>query len=329
VNARNWIIAIIAAIIIVGGIVIFGGQKQEAPPQQASTTEQTQPSTTTGQTQTTQPSTTTTTEQSGQAATTTTTETQQAATPAAPAGALGAMAGKDVKIATEGAYPPFNFVDAGGKLQGFDVDIANALCEKMQAKCEVVAQAWDGIIPGLLEKKYDAIVASMAITEERKQKVDFTGKYYQTPAKFVAKKGAGLDISKEGLKGKTIGVQVSTIHENFVRDNFGDATIKTYDTQENANLDLAAGRLDAILADSVALDEGFLKTDAGKDFEFVGPDFTDKKWFGEGAGIAVRKEDPQLRDALNAAIDAIRQDGTYKKLNDKYFTFDIYGAPGI
>jgi ABC-type amino acid transport substrate-binding protein len=106
------------------------------------------------------------------------------------------------------------------------------------------------------------------------------------------------------------------------------ATIKTYDTQENANLDLAAGRLDAILADSVALDEGFLKTDAGKDFEFVGPDFTDKKWFGEGAGIAVRKEDPQLRDALNAAIDAIRQDGTYKKLNDKYFKFDIYGTPG-
>jgi arginine/ornithine transport system substrate-binding protein len=327
VNARNWIIAIIAAIIIVGGIVIFGGQKQEAPPQQASTTEQTQPSTTTEQTQTTQPS-TTTTEQTGQAATGTTTETQQAAAPA-PAGALGAMAGKDVKIATEGAYPPFNFVDTGGKLQGFDVDIANALCEKMQAKCEVVAQAWDGIIPGLLEKKYDAIVASMSITEERKQKVDFTGKYYQTPAKFVAKKGAGLDISKDGLKGKTIGVQVSTIHENFVRDNFGDvATIKTYDTQENANLDLAAGRLDAILADSVALDEGFLKTDAGKDFEFVGPDFTDKKWFGEGAGIAVRKDDPQLRDALNAAIDAIRQDGTYKKLNDKYFKFDIYGTPG-
>jgi arginine/ornithine transport system substrate-binding protein len=326
VNARNWIIAIIAAIIIVGGFVIFG--RQEAPQQQASTTEQTQPSTTTEQTQTTQPS--TTTEQSGQATTTTTTtETQQAATPAAPAGALGAMAGKDVKIATEGAYPPFNFVDQGGKLQGFDVDIANALCEKMQAKCEVVAQAWDGIIPGLLEKKYDAIVASMSITEERKQKVDFTGKYYKTPAKFVTKKGAGIDVSKEGLKGKTIGVQVSTIHENFVRDNFGDvATIKTYDTQENANLDLAAGRLDAILADSVALSEGFLKTDAGKDFEFVGPDFTDKKWFGEGAGIAVRKEDPQLRDALDAAIDAIRQDGTYKKLNDKYFTFDVYGAPG-
>jgi arginine/ornithine transport system substrate-binding protein len=326
VNARNWIIAIIAAIIIVGGIVIFGGQKKEVPPQQASTTEQTQPATPPATTTEQTPPSTATTEQTPPAATGTTEQTQTAA---APAGPLGAMAGKDVKIATEGAYPPFNFVDTEGKLQGFDVDIANALCEKMQAKCEVVAQAWDGIIPGLLEKKYDAIVASMSITEERKQKVDFTGKYYQTPAKFVTKKGAGIDISKDGLKGKTIGVQVSTIHENFVRDNFGDvATIKTYDTQENANLDLAAGRLDAILADSVALDEGFLKTDAGKDFEFVGPDFTDKKWFGEGAGIAVRKEDPQLRDALNAAIDAIRQDGTYKKLNDKYFKFDIYGAPG-
>jgi ABC-type amino acid transport substrate-binding protein len=166
----------------------------------------------------------------------------------------------------------------------------------------------------------------MSITEERKQKVDFTNKYYNTPAKFVAKKGSGLQITKEGLTGKTIGVQVSTIHENFARDNFGDvATIKSYDTQENANLDLAAGRLDAILADSVALDEGFLKTDVGKDFEFIGPDFTDPKWFGEGAGIAVRKGEPDLLNALNDGIKAIRADGTYQKIQSKYFTYDIYG----
>jgi arginine/ornithine transport system substrate-binding protein len=190
-----------------------------------------------------------------------------------------------------------------------------------------VAQDWDGIIPGLIAKKYDAIVASMSITEERKKQVDFTAKYYNTPAKFVAKKGAGIEITKEGLTGKIIGVQVSTIHENFARDNFGDvAEIKAYDTQENANLDLVAGRVDVLLADSVALDEGFLKTDLGKDFEFVGPDFTDKKWFGEGAGIALRKEDAALRDAFNAAIAEIRKDGTYKKIQDKYFTYDVYGA---
>jgi arginine/ornithine transport system substrate-binding protein len=124
-------------------------------------------------------------------------------------------------------------------------------------------------------------------------------------------------------------VQGSTIHENFIRDNFGDvATIKAYDTQENANLDLAAGRLDAVIADKVALDEGFLKTDQGKDFEFVGPDFTDKKWFGEGAGIAVRKGEPDLLKGLNDAIAAIRNDGTYQKIEQKYFAYDIYGAPG-
>jgi lysine-arginine-ornithine-binding protein len=233
---------------------------------------------------------------------------------------------KKVKIGTEGAYPPFNFIDKDGKLQGFDVDIANALCEKMKAECTIVAQDWDGIIPGLIAKKYDAIVASMSITEERKKQVDFTAKYYNTPAKFVTKTGSGIEISKTGLTGKIIGVQVSTIHENFARDNFGDvAEIKAYDTQENANLDLVAGRVDVIFADSVALDEGFLKTDMGKDFEFVGPDFTDPKWFGDGAGIAVRKEDTALRDALNAAIAEIRKDGTYKKIQDKYFTFDVYG----
>ncbi len=235
------------------------------------------------------------------------------------AGAAQADIGK-VVIATEGAYPPFNFVDANGELQGFDVDIAKALCEKMQAECEIVAQDWDGIIPGLLAKKYDAIVASMSITEERKQKVDFTDKYYNTPAKFVAKKGSGIEISKEGLEGKIIGVQVSTIHENFARDTFGDvAEIKAYDTQENANLDLVSGRVDVIIADSVALDEGFLQTDMGKDYEFVGPDFTDPKYFGEGAGIAVRKGETELRDAFNAAIDAIRADGTYKAINYKFF----------
>ena len=230
-----------------------------------------------------------------------------------------------VKIATEGAYAPFNFKDANGQLQGFDVDIAKALCEKAKFDCEIVAQDWDGIIPGLLAKKYDAIIASMSITEERKKKIDFTGKYYQTPAHFIAKKGAKIEINEAGLKGKTVGVQRATIHANYIHQTYGSVvTVKEYDTQENANLDLVAGRLDLILADSVVLQEGFLNKPEGKDFGFIGPDLRGPI-FGDGAGIGVRKEDTELRDKFNAAIKAIRADGTYKKLNDKYFPFDVYG----
>ncbi|MFZ5789408.1 MAG: ABC transporter substrate-binding protein [Pseudomonadota bacterium] len=232
---------------------------------------------------------------------------------------------RKVKIGTEGAYPPFNYIDTNGQLQGFDIDIAKALCKAANFECEFVVQDWDGIIPALQAKKYDAIVASMSITDERKKVVDFTHKYYNTPAKFVAKAGATFEFTNDGLAGKVIGAQRATIHENFLRDNFPKADIRVYATQDEANADLAAGRLDLVLADSVALDEGFLKTDAGKGFAFVGPDYTDPKWFGDGAGIAVRKGESDLVDAFNKAIDQIRADGTYKKINDKYFAFDVYG----
>jgi arginine/ornithine transport system substrate-binding protein len=240
--------------------------------------------------------------------------------------ASAAEAKKKLRIGTEGAYPPFNLVDKNGQVQGFDIDIAKALCKEMGMDCEFKVQDWDGLIPGLLAKKFDAIVASMSITDERKQKVDFTNKYYQTPARFVAKKGAGITVSKEGLKGKTVGVQRATIHENFVRDMFGDAvTIKAYATQDEADMDLVAGRLDLVIADATVLLGGFLSTDAGKGFEFVGPSYVDKKWFGEGVGIAVRKGDNELRQKLNKAIDTIRANGVYQKINAKYFDFDVYG----
>lgn len=237
-----------------------------------------------------------------------------------------AQAGEKVRIGTEGAYPPFNYIDKDGNLVGFDIDIAKALCEAADFECEFVMQDWDGIIPGLIAKKYDAIVASMSITDERKQKVDFTNKYYNTPAKFVARKGADLEISKEGLKGKVIAVQRATIHENFLRDNFGDVvTVKSYATQDEAYLDLVSGRADAGIADAVAIMDGFLNTEQGKEFQFYGPDFTDPEWFGDGVGIAVRKGDDSLRETLNAAIEQIRSDGTYQKINAKYFDFDVYG----
>lgn len=241
------------------------------------------------------------------------------------AGTASAKDWKEVKIGTEGAYPPFNYKDAQGQLKGFDVEIALALCAKMKAKCTVVAQDWDGIIPGLLAKKYDAIVASMSITEERKKRVDFTEKYYQTPARFMAKKGVKFTNTPEALKGKTLGAQKATTHSTYLEDNYKGSSIKLYDTQEQANLDLKAGRLDAVLADSVVLSEWLTKTDEGKCCAFVGAPIYNKKWFGEGAGIAVRKEDKDLKTALNKALVAIRKDGTYKKINAKYFPFDIYG----
>ncbi len=242
-------------------------------------------------------------------------------------GALEAREWKKIRIGVEGAYPPFSEVGPDGKLKGFDIDIAYALCAKIGAECELVLQDWDGMIPALLAKKFDAIVASMSITEERKKRVDFTDKYYQTPARFVRKKGSGIEITKEGLKGKKVGVQRATIHDNYLTDNYGDVVeIVRYGTQDEANLDMLAGRLDLLLADSIALLEGLLKTEQGKDFEFVGPELRDPRWFGEGAGIAVRKEDQDLKKLLNEAIKAIRADGTYDAIAKKYFDFDIYGG---
>ena len=250
-----------------------------------------------------------------------------AAVVAFSAGIAEAKDWNKVRVGVEGAYPPFSWIEPDGTLKGFDIDIALAICAEMNAECELVPQDWDGIIPALLANKYDAIIASMSITEERKKKVSFSDKYYSTPAKFVRKKGSGIEINRDSLAGKTVGVQRATIHENFVNDNYGDIVeIKGYGTQDEAYLDFTAGRLDLLLADSVALEEGFLKTDAGKDAEFVGPDFTDPKWFGDGAGIAIRKSDTDLQKMLNDAIAAIRANGTYKKINDKYFGFDVYGG---
>ncbi len=240
--------------------------------------------------------------------------------------ASAAIADNAVRIGTEGAYPPFNYTDRDGNLKGFDIDIAEALCEAAELECTFVTQAWDGMIPALLARQYDAIIASMSITEERKQRVDFTEKYYQTPARFVARKDADIEISEEGLKGKTVGVQRATVSANFINDNFRNIlNIRSYQTQEEANMDIVSGRLDLLFADAVVLQNGFLETDQGKDYAFVGPSYTDEKWFGEGIGIAIRKGEDELRETFNAAIRQIREDGTYREINDQYFDFDVYG----
>lgn len=234
-------------------------------------------------------------------------------------GAGVAEAADKIRFATEGAFPPFNTIDSAGKPQGFDVDIANALCAEMKAECEVVTQDWDGIIPGLLAKKYDAIVASMSITPERQEAVAFTNPYYSNKLQFVAPKGKDFTLTTDGLKGKIVGVQRSTISASWMEEHMPGVETKLYGTQEEAFLDLASGRLDIVLND-VYVTYGWLNSDAGKGFEFKDkPVYDDDK-----IGIAVRKGDTALRDKLNAALEAIRKNGTYEKLNAKYFPFSIY-----
>ncbi len=234
------------------------------------------------------------------------------------------MAGEKIRIAIEGAYPPFNYIGPDGKLAGSDVDVANALCKVMGADCELMAQDWDGMIPGLLAKKFDAIVASMSITEKRKKAVNFTKPYYQAPAQFVTNKGSGLVVSKGALKGKKIGVQRATTYANYLESVYG-GTIKIvyYDTVENHNLDLGAGRLDAVLAQAIYMG-GVLKKPEGKNFEFIGEMIWDKKYIGEGAGIAVHKQNTELLKKLDEALAKIIADGTHKQIFRKYFEFDLY-----
>jgi lysine-arginine-ornithine-binding protein len=240
---------------------------------------------------------------------------------------FSASAAEDMlRIGVEGAYKPFSWKESDGTLKGFDIDIALAMCEKMGRKCELVEQDWDGMIPALLAKKYDAIIASMSITEERKKRVSFSEKYYNTPAKIIAAKGSGLEISKSGLDGKRIGVQRGTTHQCFMEKMYPGAELVMYASQEEVFQDLAIGRIDGQISDSIAGFEGFLNTDAGKDYEFIGGDQVDLECYGEGAGVALRKKDEDLRMKFNQAIKDLRADGTYQKINAKYFDFDIFGG---
>ncbi|MEL7549158.1 ABC transporter substrate-binding protein [Pseudomonas protegens] len=233
---------------------------------------------------------------------------------------------KTLRLGIEAAYPPFAFKTAEGKIGGFDYDIGNALCAQMQVKCEWVEGEFDGLIPSLKVKKIDAALSSMTITAERRKSVDFTHKYYFTSSRLVMKKGAEVDDQYASLKGKTVGVQRSTTTDRYATEVFEPKGIKVvrYSNNEEIYMDLAAGRLDAIFADSIPLAD-FLSMPRGADYAFVGPELKDPKYVGEGAGIAVRKGNSELVGELNKAIDDIRANGEYQKIQAKYFKSDIYG----
>ena len=247
-----------------------------------------------------------------------------------------------IRIGTEGAYPPWNAKDESGKLIGFEVELANFLCIYMQADCTIVEQDWDGMIPGLIMRKYDAIMAGMSITDERMKTINFSQGYADEVASLAVMKGSSLEgmdtpkainLSKGGsdvkkalktltaaLAGKTIGVQTATIHQNFLESgDVGSVKIRTYKTQDEVNLDLAAGRIDAALAAAVAFTDYAEKS--GKPVVLVGPTFSGGA-FGNGVGVGIRKDDAALLKKFNAAINQARKSGKISELAIKWFGFD-------
>jgi arginine/ornithine transport system substrate-binding protein len=230
---------------------------------------------------------------------------------------------KVLKIGTEAAYKPFAYIDASGQMTGFDIDITRAMCDQMKVKCEIVNQDFDGLIPALQVRKIDAVIASMFITEERKKSIDFAGPYYSTPRRFIGRKGMGLDLQPESFKGKVVGVQRGTTNANYVEQKLkGFATAKYYDTQDAANLDLAAGRVDLVVADSVVL-QRFLDSKDAEGLDFVTPPISDPSIFGVGAGIGLRKGDAALKQQFDEALKALIASGKYAEINKKYLPIDI------
>jgi len=236
----------------------------------------------------------------------------------------GAFA-ETLRLGTEGAYPPFNYIEADGKIAGFDVEIGQELCKRIGEECEVVAQDWDGIIPGLLANKYDFIIASMFITEERKEQVDFTDPYYLAAMTNVVSKGSDItEFTNEALADKVIGAQSGTTQADYIEATYPDADVRLYPTQDEVNLDMASGRIDMQVGDMLPMLDWTKKTEDGACCELAGDPITDPAFVGEGVGIALRQEDDELREKLNAALAEMRADGTYKTINDKYFDIDVY-----
>jgi polar amino acid transport system substrate-binding protein len=242
---------------------------------------------------------------------------------------MGAASAEALKVGVAAEpYPPFTSPDASGKWVGWEAEIIDAVCGEAKLECVITPVAWDGIIPALTTKKIDMIMSSMSITAEREKTIAFSDKYYNTPTGIMGAKGEAFDATPEGLKGKIIGVQVSTVHEAYAKKHFGPtaAEIKIYQTQDEANADLAAGRVDAVQADAIALD-AFLATDQGKECcDMKGNVAEDLEILGPGIGVGLRKEDTELKGKLNAAIKGIRASGKYDEISKKYFNFDIYGS---
>ncbi|PSF14121.1 nickel transporter [Marinobacter fuscus] len=225
---------------------------------------------------------------------------------------------RNLRIAFDVPYEPFEYKDDNGELTGFEVELADAMCEEMQANCEFVIQAWDGMIPGLLARKFDLIMSSMSITAERAERVLFSEPYYNTPGGWFGPNDFNTDVTDmDAMKGKTIGVQRGTTMDTFVTENMGGiVTIKRYTTADDMVLDLEGQRLDAVFVDYPVGEQTVLTKDG---FKEVGEPVK----LGEGVGVAMRKRDKDLANEVNAALRTLKNDGTYDTIMQKYFNYDI------
>ncbi len=245
----------------------------------------------------------------------------------AAAGSAFAAVPKNIKIGTDPTYAPFESKNASGQLVGFDIDLAKELCKRIQAQCTFVESDFDALIPSLKAKKIDAIISSLSITEKREQEIAFTDKLYAANARLIAKTGTTITPTLDALKGKRVGVLQGSTQEAYANAMWQPKGIDVvaYANQDLIYADLGAGRIDAAFQDEVAASEGFLKQPAGKGYVFAGPAVKDDKFFGVGTGMGLRKDETDLKAALDKAFADMRKDGTYNKYAKQYFDFNVYG----
>jgi lysine-arginine-ornithine-binding protein len=233
-----------------------------------------------------------------------------------------------IRFGVDASYPPFESKSADGKLVGFDVDLGNEICKRLNAKCVWVENAFDGMIPALKARKFDGVLSAMSMTPQRKEQIAFSDRMWRTPTNLVAKKGSNIQPTVASLQGKSVGVEQGSIQETWAKANWGTkgVNVVSYQDQDQVYTDLISGRLDAALQDGVQVNLGFLGKPRGAGFAFTGGEPQDLKTLGNGAAIGLRKEDTDLKAKIDQALGDMVKDGTYKKIEAKYFPFDVYGG---
>lgn len=234
---------------------------------------------------------------------------------------------KELRIGTDATYEPFEYKSAEGKLVGFEIDLANALCAEMKRQCVFVESPWDALVPSLQARKFDVIVSGMTITDKRRQTVSFSDKIVDIPYRVVVKSGSAIDGSPASMKGKKVGVLKGSTEADFAEKYYvkAGAGVQQYPSTQESYLDLVTGRVDAIIGNLVEMQAGFLEKAEGKGFEFGKYELKDQAILGYGSGAALRKNDTKLLGEFNGALKAVIANGTYKKIAANYFKFDVYG----